>query len=272
MEKAKLKKGLAVLGVLALVVAGGLGSLVGISKAASNDIFMDKVAKYAGEAIADKLEALGALSASAINDFLGSVQTVALHATGETVTNLGGLFLWDTDSNSGLEVKGPTWLQAVNVSTTLTVAGTSTFAYTNNQLNTPQVAFNSASTTLCSVQNTSGVDRVIPSFTLGLTGSTGSGGLSQFRAYVSAGRADTNSAATSTLMKQAFIAVATTMKSVFGGPVPGSYYVTSSAAYDTAIGTQTTTPVIWPAGWYANATSTAITSSTGNCMIASYPL
>jgi hypothetical protein len=120
------------------------------------------------------------------------------------------------------------------------------------------------------VLNDSGADRVISNASLAITGSSGSGGLSQFRGYVSAARADMNTAATSTLMKQSFIAVAATMKEVFGGPVPGSYYVTSSAAYDTGIGTQTTTPVVWPAGWYANVTSTAVVSSTGACVFSNY--
>lgn len=265
MAMTKIQKGLAVLGISVLLL--GIGGKAALASGAGQSFWND--VKYL---VAQQLAGQVEVPAAFVEAALGSAQTVALHATAESVSNLGGLFLWDTDTTSGLEVKGPTWLQTLNVSSTVTISGTTTLGYTLNQLNTPQVAFNSNSTTVCSVQNTSGADRVIPSFSMGFTGSSGSGGLTQFRAYVSAGRADMNTAATATLFKQAFIAVAATMKNVYGGPVPGSYYVTSSLVYDTAVGTPTTTPVIWPNGWYANVTSTAIASSTGNCMVASYPL
>ena len=54
---------------------------------------------------------------------LGSVQTVASYATADTVTNHGGLYLWDTESTSGLEVKGPTHLAALSTTGDLTSTG-----------------------------------------------------------------------------------------------------------------------------------------------------
>ena len=160
----------------------------------------------------------------------------------------------------------------INASGTLNVPGTSTLGYTLNQLNTPQTAMNGNSTTVCSVQNTSGVNRIITSLVIASTGSTGDGAVTSWRGYVSAGRADNNTANTSTLLKTIELAVGATTLQVFGGPVPGSYMVTSTGVGLNALGLATTTPVLWRNGWYANVTSTAIASSTGNCTIASFPL
>lgn len=174
--------------------------------------------------------------------------------------------------SSDVEVDGTTYLDGPLTTVGLTTLGSTTVGYATNLLNTPQVAFNGNTTTPCSVQNTSGVNRVITSLTLGITGSTGDGAITAFRGYVSAGRADANTRASSTLMKTTIIPVTATDLLVFGGPVPSSYYVTSSPTLLNALGSPSTTPVLWPIGWYANVTSTAIASSTGDCIISSFPL
>ncbi len=62
----------------------------------------------------------------ATSPMVGSSQTSAIYATAGTVSNQGGLFLWDTDLNSGLEVAGPTHLASTTISK-LTISGTAAF-------------------------------------------------------------------------------------------------------------------------------------------------
>lgn len=106
-------------------------------------------------------------SSAPVGPRLGSTQTTALHATAASVTNLGGLFLWDTDASSGFEVAGPAWLLGGTTASTLTTTGTTTLGYTPNQMNSQAVTMNIASTTLCAFQNTTGASLIITSAKLG---------------------------------------------------------------------------------------------------------
>lgn len=172
-----------------------------------------------------------------------------------------------------LEVNGESWFDgALYASSTFGTSGTTTLSYTPNQLNTASIIMNPASTTLCSVQNTSGVRRVITGLSILSTGSSGAGALTQVRAYIGGNRADMHDVATATLFKQALVDVTVSGVQVFGGPVPMSYYL-SSTAFGTGISSiPTTTLAIWDPGSYVNVTSSAITSSTGNCSIWNYQL
>lgn len=60
------------------------------------------------------------IAQTAENLKIGSAQTTATYATATEVTPLPGLYLYSTDSNSGLEVKGPTYLAALTASGLLT--------------------------------------------------------------------------------------------------------------------------------------------------------
>lgn len=258
-----LYKSLAVLGVVVLLGFGGNAlagqSLIGEIRAEIRaKVVALGVEKYFG-LVSKELDETAQPEVS-----LGSAQTPATYATAGSVTNQGGLYLWDTESNSGLEVKGPTHLASTTI-TSLTVT-TGTVAYAPGQVNVANASFNAASTTLCSIQNTSGLDRVVQSGNLYLTGTTGGGGLTSFRSYVSAARADNNTTATSTVIKETQLTVAANVVQVTGGPVPGSYYTSSTVPLTALNGVVTTTPVLWKNGWFFNVTSTAITSSTGICM------
>jgi hypothetical protein len=218
------------------------------------NVYSNSQAAPAQQQVGEPVENVGAASVAS------NASHLSLSPLPSAVGGDSGVYL-----KGGLEADGASYID-----NTLTVSGSSTFGYTANQLNTAKVSFNSNSTTLCSVLNDSGVDRVISGMSLNITGSTGSGGLTQFRGYVSAGRADMNTAASSTLLKQSFIAVSATGKQVFGGPVPGSYYTSSTLAITALDGFTSSTPVIWPANWYATVSSTAITSSTGACVFSNY--
>lgn len=266
----KLQKSLAVLG--SAVVLLGLGSTV--LAASSGDSFLSDIKKLVAHEIVTLILAgkdvnLGGQDTNGNQGdaVLGSTQTPATYATAESVSNEGGLYLWDTDSNSGLEVAGPTHMASATIVSL--AASTSTIGFATGQLNVTTAAFNSASTTMCSIQNTSGADRVITSAFIDLAAGTSAVNVaSQWRGYVSAGRANNSVTATGTLFSQTFLA-SSTLAVAYGGPVPNSYYVSSTAtnAFLTVLSLTTSTPVMWPNGWYANVTSTAITSSTGNCKL-----
>ena len=229
--------------VLGVVLMGGIAKANNVF---SWDSVMEKVADRIASKITDLEEVLG--------------------ASGTRFDN--GLSADSTSPVAG-ELRGTT----LTITGASSLSGTSTLGYTPNQLNTPQTAFNGNSTTLCSVQNTSGVSRIISALTIASTGSTGNGVATGWRGYVSAARADNNRRATGTLFSESQLGIAATDVQVWGGPVPNSYYVSTTAAAFLTVGNLTTsTPVLWPNNWYANVTSTAISSSTGNCSIHSYPL
>ena len=141
-------------------------------------------------------------------------------------------------------------------------------------LNLSSTSFNSNSTTLCSVVNNSGTDRILSAGTILITSTTGEGATTQWRAYVSAGRAANNTAGSSTIFRQIELPAVTSANAplAYGGPVPGSYYVTSSVNQTAVPGLASSTLVLWRNGWYANVTSTAITSSTGKCFFPWYAI
>ena len=249
MEKSTKIKGLAVFGIIVLSLLGGKVAL-----AQSSQGFIPMVAKLVAQEIVQRLEALGALdvgTSSIVESALGSAQTPASFATAASVTNLGGLFLWDTESNSGLEVRGNT-----------TLTGTSTILVTANQQYFISTSFNAASTTLVSTRYTGptvAVDSVFLDVDAGTSANTAN---SAFRAYVSKATADNSVNATGTLMRQVIIA-SSSLQVAYGGPVLSSYYTSSSAQLTALAGITTTTPIMLYNGDWINVTSTAITSSTG---------
>lgn len=193
----------------------------------------------------------------------GNVGALSGAAVSPTNLDAGEWTAWNDGYFDDLELNDDLW-----VAGDLKVTGTVNLVA---GMNLSKTTFNSNTTTYCAVQNSSGSDRVIPSMTLISTGSSGSGGATAFRGYVSAGRADNNSAATATIFSQIELPVTATGYSLWGGPVPGSYYSSSTlAVFRTSNLLATTTPVLWRNGWYANVTSTAITSSTGQCLIPYY--
>lgn len=161
--------------------------------------------------------------------------------------------------------------QSTTIQGSVYISGTTTLGYTLNQLNTPQVSLNAATTTNCAVQNTSGSDRIISAASINLNaGSSVNTANTQWRGYVSAARADGNTSVTGTLIRQFFIS-SSTNPVAYGGAVPTSYLVTSTLPFITGAGTASTTLVLWPNSWWANVTSSAITTSTGNCVFSSNP-
>jgi lysozyme len=107
------------------------------------------------------------------------------------------------------------------------------------------VAFAPATTTLCAIQNNSGSDWVITGSSIHVNAGTSANTVnSSWSGYVSSARAGAPLAA-NTFYKQTAI-VSSTL----------------NLAYGTA-----TSSVVWYSGWYANVTTTAITSSTGKCNV-----
>lgn len=187
-------------------------------------------------------------------------------------------------SNATVQVQGPrlgsaatsadqitTWTGGgsfggdLTVGGNITISGSSTINYMVGGENTLFSSFNAASTTVCSVQNTSGQDRIITSAFINLAAGTSANTVnSVWRGYTSVARADNNTNATGTLFKAAALNTST-LAVAYGGLVPSMNYVSSTALLNANGGT-TTTPVMWYNGTYANVTTTAITSSTGSCV------
>ena len=174
----------------------------------------------------------------------------------------------DTTSPVAGEVRGST----LTITGASTLSGTTTLGYTPNQLNVTTASFNSASTTMCSIQNTSGLDRVVTAFGLNVNaGTVAIGANSRWAAGITPARAQEGApTATGTLFRNAFI-MSSTLAVAYGGPVENSYYTSSTLNQIGGTGgISTTTPAMWYNGWYVNATTTAITSSTGNCKVLWY--
>lgn len=180
---------------------------------------------------------------------------------------------WNDGQFDDVELEDDLWVAGdLNVTGTVNFVGGSVSM--TGGWNFTSSSFNSNTTTPCSIQNSSGRDRIVADMNFHIIGTTGDGATANWRAYVSAGRADNNTAATATVFRNALIPIysAALGPMVFGGPVPGSYY-TSSTVFETGIaGSSTSSPVIWRNGWYLNVTSTAITSSTGKCLVPWYYL
>lgn len=137
--------------------------------------------------------------------------------------------------------------------------------FSPNLQNIYTVPFNAASTTVCAIQNGTGAYQAIPATYVDVNAGTSSTTVNTlWRGYVSAGRADMNAAATATLFAQTSFPSSTQYLS-FGGPVPSSYYTSSTAFLTDVAGIPTSTLVMLPPTWWLNVTTTAITSSTGNC-------
>lgn len=251
-------------------IVGVLGVLVLGKVVFAGSSFLDTVARYAGESIAEKLAGSGQLAYETMQNVahsLGAAEVAPTYQTSpaqlDVLNRQDSGFYWGQ-----LEVKGQSWLGNINATGTLNLAGTSSIGYSTTQPNIVTVAFNSNSTTLCSIQNTSPLTRVITNLYFDLTSTTGAGAGTQWRGYVSAGRADANAAATATVFTQAIIPIVNAANSpqIFGGPVPSSYYISSTVFLTGVTGITTTTMPLQLPNWYMNVTSTAITSSTGNCV------
>ncbi len=248
MSKQNLMKSLLVLGV---TVAVGLCAF-GVVKAAA---YLGQNAKIvvtgpttinvadAGQVVSDK----GA--------FLGSAQTTAAHTNDANVTtNLDSLFLWGTGSNGGLEVDGTAWLTTVNVSGTTQFAGSVAFTGTGTPTGVPAIAYavgGTATTTVCSIQNTSGVARIIPkqvaSVNVDIAPNGGQGVVAPTLTF----------GVTSTAQ---------------GTPATGSGYaglifampLTTSTAAQTVV-TTTVGSVVWPVNYFLVLKASATTTQTMNC-------
>lgn len=124
-------------------------------------------------------------------------------------------------------------------------ANTSTLGYTPNQLNVTSVAFSGGgTTTIVSVLNSSGSDRVISKVALDITGGS------------SAVITNTNWSGYTSVLR----ASVTKAVNLIEGTI-------ASSTANQVLGSTTTLMAMWPTGTYYNVTTTAANSSTGNAVI-----
>lgn len=113
---------------------------------------------------------------------------------------------------------------------------------TLNPINLTKVTFNTASTTLCGIQNTSGQDRLIIKHTNNINAGTSDDNiLRQFRTYVSN---NYNGTTTADVIKEIAL--------------PTSTFRTGQV-------NTTTIAILWPINYWVMTTSTGISTSTGSC-------
>ena len=159
----------------------------------------------------------------------------------------------------------------LNATGNINATGSTTISYLVGGENTLFTPFNTASTTVCSIQNTSGQDRIVTSFFLNVNAATGfnSSSFTSWRGYASPARIDNGTTSTLVTLKQTIIP-SSTVGVVYGGPVPGSYFASSSpigsGSFYTITGLASTTPVMWYNGSYLNVTTTAVSNLSGNCV------
>lgn len=258
LDKNKMRKGLVGVGAVVFALLLVLGTNVHSVRAATSS-FWDSVVSKTAEILAGKIEAPAPTMPEVT---LGATERAPTYLAGTAqlgVTNRSdSQFLWGQQ-----EVVGTSWLGNINATGTLNFSGLA------NGLGGLVSSFTAATTTVCAIQNTTGVDRVITDLALDISAGTSANTVNgSWRGYVSVARADNNTNVTGTLLLAQTINSSTVARS-FGGPVPSSYY-TSSTAFQTALsGVNTTTLIMWPANTWVNVTSSAITSSTGNCVVSS---
>ena len=224
-----------------VAVVLGIALVSGAAKAATGfswEVVMDKVA----DKIAAKIEDLGEM----------------LGASGTRFDN--GLSADSTSPVAG-EVRGTT----LTITGASTLTGTSTASITAKQQYFLDFTYGSATTSYVNSQYT-GPTVVVDAVYLDQdAGSSAITVNSAWRAYISQASADNNTNATGTLFLTRTLA-SSSLQIAYGGSVPSSYYTTSSQAslLTTGInGVVTTTPIMLYNNNWVNATSTAITSSTG---------
>lgn len=167
-------------------------------------------------------------------------------------------------ADAGLTVAG-----GINSTGGASFTGTSTLGFTPNQPYIVTTPFGTSTSTVVSFQYsgpTVAVDSDFLDFDPGSAAITSNG---SYRAYISKGRVDANTNATGTLFSKSVIN-SSTVSVAYGGPVPSSYYV-SSTAFINGLNGVTTTPIMLFNGDWVNVTSSILSTSTGRLILISHP-